>query len=168
MQDSHSVCTATVVLILSVLRLAMVLMKPSECACAMVGCPSELMLSHSINVLEVYPTQCIMCWRAAAFFASASAEHTSSAVILVVALQSSDEHRIDTSNVHSRYIPWDRHDDHPHLLKFEGNAVSTAKYDRYFITFVFKFLFEMFSRVAYVYFLFQVIINYSLHVSTSV
>lgn len=73
-----------------------------------------------------------------------------------VLLQSSDDHGIDTSNQNSRYIPWTWHDEHPHLAKFEGNAVSTAKYDRYFLTFIFKFLFEMFSRVAYVYFLFQV------------
>lgn len=75
---------------------------------------------------------------------------------MIALLQSSREQGIDTSNQNSRYIPWTGQDDHPHLAKLEGNAVSTAKYDRYFITFIPKFLFEMFSRVAYVYFLFQV------------
>jgi hypothetical protein len=34
--------------------------------------------------------------------------------------------------------------------------VTTAKYDPYFVTFLPIFLFEMFSRVAYLYFLIQV------------
>jgi Phospholipid-translocating ATPase N-terminal len=55
----------------------------------------------------------------------------------------------------SRYIPWNLQE-HKVSSKFEGNSVSTAKYDPYFVTFVPLFLFEMFSRVAYLYFLIQV------------
>jgi Phospholipid-translocating ATPase N-terminal len=62
---------------------------------------------------------------------------------------------IDSSGTHSRYIPWNHHKGQS-SQKFDGNSVSTAKYDPYFVTFIPLFLFEMFSRVAYLYFLIQV------------
>jgi hypothetical protein len=62
---------------------------------------------------------------------------------------------IDTSGTKARYIPW-QHEDHQPHPKYATNTVSTAKYDPYFITFLPLFLFEMFSRVAYFYFLIQV------------
>lgn len=40
--------------------------------------------------------------------------------------------------------------------KFKTNAIRTGKYDPYFITFVPIFLFDTFTRVAYIYFLIQV------------
>ena len=60
---------------------------------------------------------------------------------------------INPETTTSRYIPWNVADAAP--AKHERNAVSTAKYDPYFVTFLPIFLFEMFSRVAYLYFLFQ-------------
>lgn len=65
--------------------------------------------------------------------------------------------QIDKTGTNSRYIPWNQpQDPASQAPKFEKNAVSTAKYDTYFLTFIPLFLFEMFSRVAYLYFLIQV------------
>ena len=71
-------------------------------------------------------------------------------------LQTENE-QLDKSGTSSRYIPWNQPEDPNQPLKsYEKNAVSTAKYDTYFLTFIPLFLFEMFSRVAYLYFLIQV------------
>jgi hypothetical protein len=66
------------------------------------------------------------------------------------------QEQIDKSGTHSRYIPWNHTEEGAVHQTFESNAVSTAKYDQYFVTFIPLFLFEMFSRVAYLYFLIQV------------
>jgi hypothetical protein len=73
----------------------------------------------------------------------------------VLMLQTENE-QIDKSGTTSRYIPWNQPEEPTQGPKFEKNAVSTAKYDTYFLTFIPLFLFEMFSRVAYLYFLIQV------------
>lgn len=66
-----------------------------------------------------------------------------------------NEERVSRDNPAARYISsnMESHsmDSGP---KFDGNAVSTSKYN--FVTFLPLFLFEMFSRVAYLYFLIQV------------
>jgi Phospholipid-translocating ATPase N-terminal len=64
---------------------------------------------------------------------------------------------INPATTTARYIPWGiQHEAVQNVKEFRSNAVSTAKYDQYFITFIPRFLFEMFSRVAYLYFLIQV------------
>ena len=63
---------------------------------------------------------------------------------------------INPATTTARYIPWELQEPVQNVGVFKGNAVSSAKYDPYFITFLPRFLFEMFSRVAYLYFLIQV------------
>ena len=66
-----------------------------------------------------------------------------------------DEERVSKENPRARYIGVNQEQN---VLepgpKFDGNGISTAKYN--VATFLPLFLFEMFSRVAYLYFLIQV------------
>lgn len=61
---------------------------------------------------------------------------------------------IDPTNPSTRYVSWNK----PNAPdeKFATNAISTGKYDSYFVTFLPIFLFDTFTRVAYIYFLLQV------------
>ena len=67
-------------------------------------------------------------------------------------MQESNE-PINPATTNARYIARNYKD---FEAKFANNSVSTAKYDVFFITFLPIFLFEVFSRVAYLYFLIQV------------
>ena len=70
---------------------------------------------------------------------------------------------INPSITTARYIPWGLDESVQNVKEFKSNAVSTAKYDPYFITFIPRFLFEMFTRVAYLYFLIQVRMDWTKH-----
>lgn len=62
--------------------------------------------------------------------------------------------KIDPNNKEARFIARNHAD--LHMKRFASNAIHTGKYDRLFITFIPVFLWDTFTRVAYLYFLAQV------------
>lgn len=65
-----------------------------------------------------------------------------------------DNGSIDPANKAARFVAWNKPD--LHNKRYRTNAIHSGKYDRLYITFVPIFLFDTFTRVAYIYFLIQV------------